>query len=67
MFTTLFGILSPAAKFVGTMIGLFGLVQLGLNLKDGGVGGGGQLGGAITMIVAGACIFACASMVKLPS
>ena len=35
---------------------MFGLVNLGMTIKDGMQGGGGQLSGAIAMIVGGAIV-----------
>lgn len=63
--TDLFNVLQPAVKFIGFAIAAFGLVQLGMTLKDG-LGGGGQLGGALGFMIAGFLIAACASMVSLP-
>lgn len=61
----LFGVLQPAVKFIGLAIAVFGMVQLGMVMKDG-LGGGGQLGGALGFMIAGFLIAACASMVSLP-
>lgn len=56
-------ILSNAVQFIGQALIVLGLVNVGLTMKDGVSGGGGQLSGAVTMIVAGGCIFAVARMI----
>ena len=38
------------------MLVVFGLINLGMTIKDGMQGGGGQLSGAIAMIVGGAIV-----------
>ena len=53
-------LLSTGVKLIGGIIIVFGLVNLGLALKDGAQGGGGQLAGAISMIVGGAVVMAAA-------
>lgn len=53
-------LLSGGVGFLGGILIVFGLVNLGLSLKDGAQGGGGQLGGAIAMIVGGAVVVAAA-------
>lgn len=58
----LLDLLSNAVQFIGQALMVLGLVNVGLTLKDG-TGGGGQLSGAVAMIVAGGCIFAVARMV----
>lgn len=45
---------------LGGVILIMGLVNLGLTIKDGMQGGGGQLSGAIAMIIGGAIILAAA-------
>lgn len=50
--------LSGGVIFLGGVLIVFGVVNLGLNLKDGAQGGGGQLAGAITSIVGGALVVA---------
>lgn len=62
----LFGVLQPAVQFIGIAIAIFGMVQIGLTLKDG-MGGGGQLAGAVGFLISGALIWACAGMVSLPN
>ena len=51
----------PIAKehgvtFLGGVLVVFGLINLGMTIKDGMQGGGGQLSGAIAMIVGGAIV-----------
>lgn len=48
--------LSQAATFLGGVLVVFGLINLGMTIKDGMQGGGGQLSGAIAMIVGGAIV-----------
>lgn len=59
----LLDILSNAVQFIGQALIVLGLVNVGLTMKDGVSGGGGQLSGAVTMIAAGGCIFAVARMI----
>ena len=40
----------------GGVLVVFGLINLGMTIKDGMQGGGGQLSGAIAMIVGGAIV-----------
>ena len=61
--TGLLNLLSSAVQFIGQALMVLGLVNVGLTLKDGTTGGGGQLSGAVAMIVAGGCIFAVVRMV----
>lgn len=51
-------LLSGGVTFLGAAVCVFGLVQLGLAIKDGSTGGGGQLAGAIAMIAGGAIVAA---------
>lgn len=51
-------LLSGGVTFIGGCVCVFGLVQLGLAIKDGSTGGGGQLAGAIAMIAGGAIVAA---------
>ena len=46
--------LTQGITFLGGVLVVFGLVNLGMTIKDGMQGGGGQLSGAIAMIVGGA-------------
>ena len=48
--------LSGGVGFLGSVLIVMGLVNLGVSLKDGAQGGGGQLAGAIAMIVGGGVI-----------
>ncbi len=43
---------------LGLIVMVFGLVNLGLTIKDGMQGGGGQLSGAIAMIIGGGVVIA---------
>ena len=51
-------LLSNGVAFLGGVLIVFGLVNLGMTIKDGMQGGGGQLSGAIAMIVGGAIVVA---------
>lgn len=51
-------LLSKGIQFLGAAMIVWGAVNLGLTLKDGMQGGGGQLSGAIAMIAGGAIITA---------
>ncbi len=51
-------LLSGGVTFLGAAVSIFGLIQLGLAIKDGSTGGGGQLAGAIAMIAGGAIVAA---------
>lgn len=53
--------ISGGVMFLGGAVLVFGLVNLGLALKDGAQGGGGQLGGAIAMIVGGGVVMGAAA------
>lgn len=53
-------LLRGAISFLGGALVVFGLVNLGMTVKDGMQGGGGQLSGSIAMIVGGAIIIAAA-------
>ena len=48
--------LTQGVTFLGGAIVVFGLINLGMTIKDGMQGGGGQLSGAIAMIVGGAIV-----------
>ena len=52
--------LTQGITFLGGVLVVFGLVNLGMTIKDGMQGGGGQLSGAIAMIVGGAIVIAAA-------
>lgn len=60
----LLGLMKNVVKFLGDILMLFGLVQVGLTIKDGTTGGGGQLSGAVSMIIAGGVIRAVAQLVS---
>lgn len=49
-------LLTQGVKFLGGVLVVFGLINLGMTIKDGMQGGGGQLSGAIAMIVGGAIV-----------
>ena len=42
--------LTQGVTFLGGVLVVFGLINLGMTIKDGMQGGGGQLSGAIAMI-----------------
>lgn len=48
--------LKHGVTFLGGVLVVFGLINLGMTIKDGMQGGGGQLSGAIAMIVGGAIV-----------
>lgn len=48
--------LTQAVTFLGGVLVVFGLINLGMTIKDGMQGGGGQLSGAIAMIVGGSIV-----------
>lgn len=48
-------LLTQGIAFLGGILIVFGLINLGMTIKDG-MQGGGQLAGAIAMIVGGAII-----------
>lgn len=50
--------LSGGIIALGGFLLVFGLVNLGLTIKDGMQGGGGQLSGAIAMLVGGGIVIA---------
>ena len=49
-------LLSDGVTALGGILIVFGLVNLGLTIKDGMQGGGGQLSGALAMIIGGAIV-----------
>lgn len=51
-------LLTGGIGFLGGVLLVFGAVNLGLTIKDGMQGGGGQLAGAIAMIVGGGIVIA---------
>lgn len=50
--------ISGGVTFLGGVLIVFGLVNLGMTIKNGMQGGGGQLAGAIAMIVGGGIVIA---------
>ena len=48
--------LTQGMTFMGGALIVFGLINLGMTIKDGMQGGGGQLSGAIAMMIGGAII-----------
>lgn len=48
--------LTQGVAFLGGVLVVFGLINLGMTIKDGMQGGGGQLSGSIAMIVGGAIV-----------
>ena len=48
--------LTQGVTFLGGVLVVFGLINLGMTIRDGMQGGGGQLSGAIAMIVGGAIV-----------
>ena len=48
--------LTQGVTFLGGVLIVFGLINLGMTIKDGMQGGGGQLSGAIAMMIGGAII-----------
>lgn len=51
-------LLSGGISFLGIVLIVWGLVNLGLVLREGSGGGGGSLTSAISCIVGGAVVFA---------
>lgn len=56
MLNDVMSVLSQGIAFLGGALIVFGLINLGMTIKDGMQGGGGQLAGAIAMIVGGGII-----------
>ena len=56
MLLAIMQLLAKGIQFLGAAMIVWGAVNLGLTLKDGMQGGGGQLSGAIAMIAGGAII-----------
>lgn len=56
MLNNVMNLISNGVTFLGGVLIVFGLVNLGMTIKDGMQGGGGQLSGAIAMIVGGAIV-----------
>lgn len=60
MLSNVIQMLTQGVTFLGGVLIVFGLVNLGMTIKDGMQGGGGQLSGAIAMIVGGAIVIGAA-------
>lgn len=56
--------LTQGVTFLGGVLVVFGLVNLGMTIKDGMQGGGGQLSGALAMIIGGAIVVGAAVYFK---
>lgn len=56
MLQNVVNMLSQGITFLGGILIVMGLVNLGMTIKDGMQGGGGQLAGAIAMIVGGGIV-----------
>ena len=56
MLATAINLLTQGMTFMGGALIVFGLINLGMTIKDGMQGGGGQLSGAIAMMIGGAII-----------
>lgn len=62
MLDEVMNMLSQGVIFLGGVLVIFGLINLGMTIKDGMQGGGGQLAGAIAMIVGGGIIVAAGAL-----
>lgn len=60
MLSNVVQLITQGVTFLGGVLIVFGLVNLGMTIKDGMQGGGGQLSGAIAMIVGGAIVIGAA-------
>ena len=56
--------LTQGVTFLGGVLVVFGPVNLGMTIKDGMQGGGGQLSGALAMIIGGAIVVGAALYFK---
>ena len=56
MLANAINLLTQGMTFMGGALIVFGLINLGMTIKDGMQGGGGQLSGAIDMMIGGAII-----------
>lgn len=56
MLANAINLLTQGMTFIGGALIVFGLINLGMTIKDGMQGGGGQLSGAIAMMIGGAII-----------
>ena len=60
MLSDVINLLTDGITGLGGVLLVFGLVNLGMTVKDGMQGGGGQLSGAIAMIVGGLIVMVAA-------
>lgn len=60
MLANVMSMISQGITFLGGVLIVMGLVNLGMTIKDGMQGGGGQLAGAIAMIVGGGIVIGAA-------
>ena len=56
MLANAINLLTQGMTLMGGALIVFGLINLGMTIKDGMQGGGGQLSGAIAMMIGGAII-----------
>lgn len=56
MLANAINLLTQGMTFMGGALIVFGLINLGMTFKDGMQGGGGQLSGAIALMIGGAII-----------
>ena len=64
MLNEVMSMLSQGIAFLGGALIVFGLINLGMTIKDGMQGGGGQLSGALAMIIGGAIVVGAAVYFK---
>ena len=64
MLNDVMSMLSQGIAFLGGALIVFGLINLGMTIKDGMQGGGGQLSGALAMIIGGAIVVGAAVYFK---
>ena len=64
MLANVMKIISQGITFLGGVLIVMGLVNLGMTIKDGMQGGGGQLSGALAMIIGGAIVVGAAVYFK---
>lgn len=60
MLANMVNLITQGVTFLGGVLVVMGLVNLGLTIKDGMQGGGGQLAGALAMIVGGGIVIGAA-------
>lgn len=61
MLSNMISLITSGVTFLGGVLVVMGLVNLGLTIKDGMQGGGGQLAGALAMIVGGGIVIGAAA------